>query len=152
MNAPFPTVGVSLLRGADRVGHRAEAPLHLDSERVPRAGGIAVTALPNALRAWGSAAFASRLKTELEALAPSALPLGAAATPGCHVDDSPLTVSVLRVTEDAHRIQARVGVFFCEIVVNCGCGDEPFLQNAYCELRVAIDKATAETVFTVIPQ
>ena len=109
-------------------------------------------ALPNALRAWGSEAFAATLKAELEALNATDLPLDAAATPGCHVDDKPVNVTVIRVDEDAQSIRARVGAFFSEIVASCGCGDDPFEQYAYCELDIVIDKATAQALFSVIQQ
>lgn len=106
--------------------------------------------LPDSLRAWGSDAFAATLKAELEALKATALPLDSAATPGCHVEDSPVCVTVTQSAEDARSIQARVGVFFTEVVANCGCGDDPFLQSAYCELRIDIDKTSAEAAFAVL--
>lgn len=108
--------------------------------------------LPAALRAWGTDAFAQTLKAELETFKASALPLDAAATPGCHVDDAPVSVSVTRAAADAHAIHARLGVFFTEIVASCGCGDDPYEQSAYCELDVVIDMATAEARFRVVQQ
>lgn len=105
---------------------------------------------PNALRAWGTDAFARTLKAEIEALRAADLPLDTAATPGCHVEDSPVSASVGASTEDIRSIRARVGVFFTEIVANCGCGDDPFEQSVYCELDIAIDKATAAVAFSVV--
>ena len=46
-------------------------------------------------------------------------------------------------------IQAKVGVFFNEIIGGCSCGDDPLSENAYCELQVSIDKVTAEAEFSV---
>lgn len=106
--------------------------------------------LPNALRAWGSDAFAQALKAELEALKAGALPLDAAATPGCHIDDAPVSVSVTRTAADAQGIQVRLGVFFTETVASCGCGDDPFQQSAYCELDVVIDRATGAASFSIV--
>lgn len=106
--------------------------------------------LSNALRAWNSPEFAPSLKADLEALKATDLPLDAAATPGCHVEDCPISVSVSASTEDARSIQVRVGVFFTEIVASCGCGDDPFEQSAYCELDIVIDKATAAATFAVV--
>ena len=46
-------------------------------------------------------------------------------------------------------IIANVGVFFTEIVINCGCGDDPYETNAYCELDVTIDKSSGKTRFAI---
>lgn len=106
--------------------------------------------LPNALQAWGSAAFAAALKAELEVLPANALPLEQGMTPGSHAGDEPLSVTVIATSEDACSLQVKAGVFFTEIVANCGCGDDPVHQSAYCELRIGIDKTTAAAVFAVI--
>jgi len=37
-----------------------------------------------------------------------------------------------------------------EIVAGCSCGDDPQSQNAYCAMRVRIDKTTAAAAFAVI--
>ena len=106
--------------------------------------------LPNSLRAWQTDRFALSLKNEIWNLAAGTLPLDQGVTQGGFVDDSDMTITVLHVTEDDASIQAKVGVFFMEIVASCGCGDEPMPTNAYCEMKVRIDKATAETEFTLI--
>lgn len=107
--------------------------------------------LPNALRAWRSDAFSQTLKSEIERLPPGSLPLDKGVAQGGYVDDSRITALVLHAAEAGGAIQARVGVFFTEIVANCGCGDDPMAQNAYCELRIVIDKASAEAGFQVVP-
>lgn len=106
--------------------------------------------LPNTLSAWGTDAFAQMLKDELEAFKASALPLDAAATPGCHIGEAPVKVTVLGADADARSLRVRVGAFFTEIVASCGCGDDPYEQSAYCELDVVIDRATAATMFSVV--
>ena len=105
--------------------------------------------LPIALRAWGTADFATALKAELEAHA-SDLPLDAAATPGSHVEDGTVTATVLARTEQPDSVCVTVGVFFNETVASCGCGDEPFSQPAYCELRIDIDRASAAATVSVV--
>lgn len=110
-----------------------------------------MVALPAALRAFGTDAFASTLKRELEALPPGALPLDRAAAHGGRVGDGPVTVTVHGATDAGAQVAARVGVFFAETVAGCSCGDDPFEQPGYCELEVRIDKATGATVFTLIP-
>lgn len=106
--------------------------------------------LANSLRDWQSAAFSQTLKNEIRKLEPGALPLEKGVSQGGHVDDSDLTTTVLHVVDDECAIYARVGIFFTEIVGSCGCGAEPMPQNAYCEMRISIDKATAESRFTLL--
>ena len=106
--------------------------------------------LPLSLRDWPSDAFARALKNEIESLAPGTLPLDKGATCGGHVDDSRITAIVLRSGDDGSAIQADVGIFFDEIVGGCSCGDDPETRNAYCEIRVRIDKATGEAGFAFI--
>lgn len=106
--------------------------------------------LVDALQAWPSARFAAILKLKLQDLQPGALPLGQATTQGGYVDDSDISVTVLRTTENAQSVAADVGVFFTEMVGGCNCHDDPLAVNAYCELRVTIDKLTAGTTFTLI--
>jgi hypothetical protein len=106
--------------------------------------------LLNSLRAWHSASFFQTLKNDLEQLEPGVLPLARAVTQGGYVDDSHITATVLHAEDDAQTIQARAGIFFTEIVINCGCGDDPMETNAYCELRIRIDKTTAQADFEVV--
>ena len=103
-----------------------------------------------ALRAWNGPDFASALKSDIRSLASGVLPLHAAVTRGGYVDDGNLEVTVLGSDDHGSAIEARVGVFFTEIVINCGCGDDPMEENAYCEMRIRIDKATAAAAFTVL--
>ena len=106
--------------------------------------------LPHSARAWSSDAFAGTLKGEIENLAAGTLPLDKGVSSGGRVDDSRITAIVLRSRDDGEAIQAEVGIFFDEIIGGCSCGDDPQPQNAYCELRVRIDKATGEAVFALI--
>lgn len=101
--------------------------------------------------AWGTDDFKQALKSEVENIESGILPLQQAVTPGSYVDDNHLTCTILRVADDEKSIQAKVGVFFTEIVVSCGCGDEPMHLNAYTEMEISIDKTSAAVVFRVIP-
>ena len=108
--------------------------------------------LINSLRSWKSDLFVQTLKDELEDLNANSLPLDKSSTQGGYIDaDSKITVSVFNVSEHEHFIQARIGVFFTEIITCCGCGDDPMYNDAYCQMQIALDKVTAETKFTVIP-
>lgn len=113
--------------------------------------------LPATVRAWDGnghesgdgVACATALKEELTALPTGSLPLDEGTSQGGYVDDRGVVVTVLRVCGDAAAVQARIGVFFTEIIASCGCGDEPQATNAYCELEVRIDRQTAAAVFTI---
>ena len=115
--------------------------------RAPRLE-LPVTRLENSLRAWNTDAFAGILRKEILGLGSGVLPLHEAAAGGC-VDAGDIEVTVLGSTDCATEIHVNVGVFFAEIIAGCSCGDEPSASNAYCELQVSIDKATALARFEV---
>ncbi len=102
--------------------------------------------LSNSLGAWQSGAFKQVVKDEIEALKPSALPLAQ----NKYVDDNHLQVTVLNAVEDAQSIKVNVGVFYKEIRAGCNCGDDPVLAEGYCQMRVSIDKASAEAEFELV--
>jgi hypothetical protein len=104
------------------------------------------------LEAWGSDSFYRLLKEEIESLQPGALPLHAGVTRGGVVDDNELTATVLGASDEAGVLQARVGIFFTEIVAGCSCGDDPAAYNAYCEFLVTIDRQTAACAFEPLEQ
>jgi hypothetical protein len=106
--------------------------------------------LPDSLRAWQTNSFNQTLKRELRALPGGTLPLHKGTTQGGLVDDSDIAVTILRSSEDGSSIQAEIGVFFHEIVGGCSCGDDPVADNSYCELRITIDKISAEAHFSLI--
>jgi len=106
--------------------------------------------LSRVLQAWGSEAFVVVLKDEIENLPAGELPLQLAANEGGYIDDSNLTVTIITVDDTDSVIQARLGIFFTEVVANCSCGDEPMEKPAYCEILLRIDKSTATTDVTVL--
>jgi hypothetical protein len=92
----------------------------------------------------GQDGAARAIKRWIESLEPGVLPLGRCAVRGGLVDDSAVTATVISVVEGEGLIEARVGVFFMEVVGGCSCGDDPAAENAYCELRLSIDRQTGE--------
>jgi hypothetical protein len=74
------------------------------------------------------------------------LPLHAGCTQGGWVDDSALAVNVLELRSDAQRIEARVGVFFTELVGGCNCHDDLVKVNAYSVLEVHIERISGQAV------
>ena len=103
-----------------------------------------MVSLPATLQAWNSADFSTTLKQELEALESAMLPLLQASTRGGVPDERSIQAMLLHATESRDRIQAKVGIFFNEILAGCSCGDEPMSLQSYCEL---LDKQTAEVEF-----
>lgn len=90
------------------------------------------------------------LKHELENLPAGTLPLDQGTSHGGYVDDSDISVNVINAQQLENSIQAKVGVFFTEIIAGCSCGDDPVAENAYCELLVSIDKTTSSAEFVLI--
>ncbi len=92
------------------------------------------------------------LKHELENLPAGTLPLEKGTSRGGFVDDSDISVTVISVKQDETSLRAKVGVFFTEIIVGCGCGDDPIPENAYCEMHISIDTTTFAARYEVNKQ
>jgi hypothetical protein len=105
--------------------------------------------LANALRDWKSDGFAASLKSDLQQLGCAGLPLHLGVSQGGMVDDQDLQLTVFGCHDDDRQIHAHVGAFFTEIVICCGCGDDPMPINGYCELQVSIDKHSGEASFAI---
>lgn len=99
---------------------------------------------------YPSGDFKRILKDEIEACDKKLLPLEKGTAQGGYVSDNAITATVLRIIDQADSILALVGIFFTEVVICCGCGDEPMTTNAYCEMYFDINKQTAETKITII--
>jgi hypothetical protein len=100
---------------------------------------------------WAGPDFATILGDELQALGGEGLPLHLGLNEGGMVDASRLQVTVIRSEADPAVIRATVGLFFTEVVGGCSCGDEPEAKPVYCEMRVHIDRGSAETRFEMLP-
>jgi len=103
--------------------------------------------LPASLRAWNTEDFLQVLKAEMRKLDSGVLPLFEGTTQGGQVDDSDIAITLLNASRNEAAVWLDVGVFFSEIVGGCSCGDDPVAGNAYCELRIRIDRATATADF-----
>ena len=91
------------------------------------------------------------LKQEIEAMDAGTLPLNKGTSRGGVAGDSDITAMPLTSSDTAHSIVADVGVFFTEILTVCSCGEDPAETNAYCQLRIRIDKTSAEAEIQVLP-
>jgi hypothetical protein len=106
--------------------------------------------LSASLGEWNTAGFKQTLKAEIESLESTQLPLLKGISHGGVPDGGPVLVSVLKVEEQVERIDADLGVFFTEVLAGCSCGDEPMSMQGYCEMRVSIDKSSAEARFQIL--
>ena len=102
------------------------------------------------LKYYPSTDFKLSLKREIETCDKKLLSLEKGTTQGGYVSDDPITATVLRVTEQENIIEADVGIFFTEIVICCGCGDDPMPANVYCEMRFKINRLTNEVTICLI--
>jgi len=108
--------------------------------------------LLDVLQQWPSGAFNAALKQRLEALPAGSLPLEHGVTRCGIVDDSHISVTVINTRQLENGVEARIGIFFTEIVAGCVCGEDPTAENAYLELLVTIDQITGDTQFEPIPE
>jgi hypothetical protein len=106
-------------------------------------------ALPATLHAWPGEHFSATLKAEIQALPPGSLPLAEGGALGGYVIDDAIVATVLGCRDCPDALHVDVGIFFGEILAGCSCGDEPEMQNSYCELNVQIDKHTAAAHFSL---
>ncbi|TDY01027.1 glucosamine--fructose-6-phosphate aminotransferase [Thiohalophilus thiocyanatoxydans] len=90
------------------------------------------------------------LKRELESGGGANLPLDQGTSEGGYSDASDLQVTVLGIEQSEMTLQARIGVFFTEIVANCSCGDEPVHKPAYCRMQLSINRATGTATAVVM--
>lgn len=104
--------------------------------------------LSDSLAAWGTPGFNPTFKREAEQLDSGFLPLQQGLALSSQVADSPFSVRVISVSDDAGFIRVRAGIFYAGVIAGCSCADDPTpvdTQNEYCEVRFEISKATAET-------
>ncbi len=108
--------------------------------------------LPESLRAWGTSGFEAALKRELAQHAAD-LPLQHGLALSNAVVDAPITPVIERVAEEGNTIRVKVGIFYSGIVSGCSCENDPTPtpeNTEYCEVLLAIDKATAATEVTLL--
>lgn len=102
------------------------------------------------LQDYPSKEFSRLLKSHIEQCEKRLLPLDKATMQGGYVSDDAITATILRVTDQANSILVLAGVFFTEIVICCGCGDDPTPSNVYCEICFEINKQTGEAEIQLI--
>lgn len=110
--------------------------------------------LPASLEAWNTPRFRTALKQEIEALDLHLLPLQQGLALSSQVSDRPIQAMVLSEDETDRALTATVGVFYTGVIAGCNCADDPTPvdeQTEYCVIRLVIDKGTAETQVSLVP-
>lgn len=106
----------------------------------------------HSLKAWGSDTFRDTLKQDIEQLNPDLLPLQQALTVSSYVTSNHVKAMIINVTDDAHSIYAKAGIFYSGIIMGCNCADDPTPvdeQPEYCVLQFTINKNTAEATVNI---
>jgi len=114
-----------------------------------------VIRLAQSLKAWGTPHFEAILKHEIAQVDADLLPLQQALSTTSHVTGSPRTVRIIRVVDGGGTIRVKAGIFYSGIIAGCSCADDPTPideHNEYCEVELAIDTNTAETVVTLVQE
>jgi hypothetical protein len=108
--------------------------------------------LPLARQAWNSPGFEAVLKREFEQLDAGLLPLQQGLMTSSYALDDNFSTMIIGMKEIPGFIDVTVGIFFSGVIAGCNCADDPSpveAQSEYCELRLLIDKATAEATVTL---
>lgn len=111
--------------------------------------------LTQSLNAWGTPDFEGILKTEIEQLSAGQLPLQQGLSTGSYALDDKLSARIIRISEDAGFIRAKVGLFYTGIIAGCNCADDPTPveeQVEYCVVQLDIDKTTGETAVALLAE
>jgi hypothetical protein len=113
-----------------------------------------VIRLARALNAWGRPDFGEVLRDEIQHLDAVLLPLQQGLSKASYVSDANFRVMIIGVTEGEGFIQVKAGLFYAGIIAGCSCADDPTPlseETEYCEVRLDIDRQTAETTVTLLP-
>lgn len=105
--------------------------------------------LRRSLERWPGAEFGALLVAEFEALPPRERSFLQQASQGWTVDTETVYASFIDAVAEPDQINARLGVHFTELVAGCGCGDDVTGQQAYCEVRVLIDRRNGDARFVL---
>jgi len=104
--------------------------------------------LSRTLAAWNKPDFESVVKNEIERLDHKLLPLQQGLAQSNYVSDSPLSASILNVSEHDNELHVKAGILYSGIIAGSCCSDDPTPlceQPEYCELLFVVNKNTAET-------
>lgn len=107
------------------------------------------------LKSWGTPNFEGVLKAEIEQLGAEQLPLQQGLTTSSYALDDKLNVRIIRISDEAGFIRAKVGIFYAGLTPGCSCADDPTPveeQVEYCVVQLDINKITAETTVALLTE
>ena len=110
--------------------------------------------LRKSLDAWGTPAFEGVLRDEIARLGAGSLPLQQGLSAGSYASDENLRVMIIGVAEESDVIRVKAGLCYTGIIAGCSCADDPTPVDGhteYCEVRIDIDKTTAEADISLLP-
>ncbi len=109
--------------------------------------------LPKVLAAWGTPAFTTVLKAELERLEPAALPLQQGLSRGSYVSGDRFQVMVISVSDADDAIRIKAGIHYQSIIAGCSCADDPTPIDAlseYCQVAIVLDRTSATVQVSLV--
>lgn len=109
--------------------------------------------LSKSLNAWGTPDFKAILKAEIEHMGAEQLPLQQGLSTSSYALDDKLNALIISVSEEAHSIRAKVGIFYTGIIAGCSCVDDPTPveeQLEHCVVQLDINKKTAEATVALV--
>ena len=109
--------------------------------------------LPEALKAWKTPDFERVLKSEIQKINITQLPLQVGLSQTSYVCDTDISVVILNITETADSIRAKTGIFYAGLIAGSCCADDPTPvceQTEYCEVQFDIAKQSAKTTVTLL--
>lgn len=109
--------------------------------------------LTRVLNAWETPAFEAILKHEIEQMDAAQLPLQQGLAQSSYVSGDKRSVMILGISDDAGHIHVKLGIFYSGIIPGCSCADDPTPMSEiaeHCEMRLDIDKSTAETTIQLL--
>jgi len=83
------------------------------------------------------------------------LPLQQGLTAGNFAITAQLTAMINSISETEDHIRVTAGIFYKSVLGGCSCADDPTPvseNNEYCIVRLEIDKNTAATTVTLVPE
>lgn len=107
------------------------------------------------LKAWNTPAFKETLAQEVAQLGVDGLPLQAGLSQGSVALDDELGIMMINASDTPGFITATLGISYSGIVAGCSCADDPTPESRtteYCQVRLQIDKTTAQSVITLLPE
>ena len=109
--------------------------------------------LAEALGAWGTEHFEQTLKREIERIGAEHLPLQEGLSRSSYAVGDKLSVLINNVSDSQGVIRVTAGILYTGIIAGCSCADDPTPvdeNTEYCEVRLEIDKKTAETTLVLL--